>query len=201
MRIPPTLSLILASKSPRRSQLLEQAGIPFTIRTAETEEVYPPDTPVAEVAPYLARLKARGAAHLLQSDHEVLLTADSVVIVDDEIFGKPRDRAHAIATIGRLSGRTHTVITGCCLKSFTHEEVFCGVAQVQMNRIEPAEIEWYVDTYRPYDKAGAYAIQEWIGLAKIARIEGTYPTVMGLPVDLVYERLVTVAGQSVVGKS
>ena len=190
MRIPPELSLILASKSPRRSQLLEQAGIPFTIRTVEVEEVYPPDLPALEVAPYLARLKAQAAASLLTSTNEVLLTADSVVILDDEIFGKPRDRDQAIATLERLSGRTHTVITGCCLKSTTREEVFCGGAQVQMNVVEADEIAWYVDTYRPYDKAGAYAIQEWIGLAKIRRIEGTYPTVMGLPVDLVYERLI-----------
>ncbi|WP_420457708.1 Maf family nucleotide pyrophosphatase [Neolewinella sp.] len=190
MRIPPELSLILASKSPRRSQLLEQAGIPFTIRTVEVEEVYPPQLPAPEVAPYLAHLKAQAAAPLLQSANEVLLTADSVVILDDEIFGKPQDRDHAVATLRRLSGRTHTVITGCCLKSYTREEVFCGGAQVQLNVVEEDEIAWYVDTYRPYDKAGAYAIQEWIGLAKIRRIEGTYPTVMGLPVDLVYERLI-----------
>ncbi len=190
MRIPPQLSLILASKSPRRSQLLEQAGIPFTIRTVEVEEIYPPELPTLEVAPYLARLKAQAAAPLLQSADEVLLTADSVVILDDEIFGKPRDREHAITTLRRLSGRTHTVITGCCLKSYTREEVFCGGAQVQLNVVEEDEIAWYVDTYRPFDKAGAYAIQEWIGLAKIRRIEGTYPTVMGLPVDLVYERLI-----------
>ena len=191
MLFPNHLSLILASKSPRRSQLLEQAGIPFTVRTADTEEVYPPELPVRQVAPYLARLKAHGAAHLLRSDREVLLTADSVVIIDDEIFGKPRDRAHAVATIRRLSGRTHTVITGCCLKSTQREEVFWAGAQVEMARLTEKEIGWYVDTYQPYDKAGAYAIQEWIGLAKIRRIEGTYPTIMGLPVDQVYERLLT----------
>ena len=190
MLISSNLSLILASKSPRRSELLRQAGIPFTVRPADVEEVYPPELPVREVASYLARLKARGSTHLLQAANEVLLTADSVVILDDELFGKPRDRAHAMATIGRLSGRVHTVITGCCLKSATHEEVFWAGAQVEMNPLNREEIQWYVDTYRPYDKAGAYAIQEWIGLAKIRRIDGTYPTVMGLPVNLVYERLV-----------
>ena len=189
MLISPDLNLILASKSPRRSYLLEQAGIPFSVRSMDVEEIYPPDLPVAEVAPYLARLKARGCADLLRSERDVVLTADSVVIVDGEIFGKPRDRAHAIQTIGRLSGRRHTVVTGCCLRSMHREEVFSGVAQVYMHDISPLEIERYVDTYQPYDKAGAYAIQEWIGLAKIRRIEGTYPTVMGLPVDLVYERL------------
>jgi len=190
MQISPNLDLILASKSPRRSYLLEQAGIPFTIRTADVEEIYPPETPALEVAPYLAELKAEGATHLLQADHEVLLTADSVVILDDEIFGKPRDRDHALDTLSRLSGRKHTVVTGCCLKSTTKKEAFAGIAEVYLNEMTAAEIAWYVDTYKPYDKAGAYAIQEWVGLAKIRKIEGTYPTVMGLPVDLVYERLV-----------
>ena len=191
MLIPPDLNLILASKSPRRSYLLEQAGIPFTVRSMEVEEIYPPDTPAQEVAPYLARLKANGCTDLLTHERDVILTADSVVIVDGEIFGKPRDRTHALETIGRLSGRRHTVVTGCCLRSLQREEVFSGVAQVYMHDITPREIERYVDVYQPYDKAGAYAIQEWIGLAKIRRIEGTYPTVMGLPVDLVYERLLT----------
>ncbi|MEM1358385.1 MAG: Maf family protein [Bacteroidota bacterium] len=190
MQIAPDLSLILASKSPRRSYLLEQAGIPFTIRTADVEEIYPPETPTLEVAPYLAELKAREAAYLLQADHEVLLTADSVVILDDEIFGKPRDREHAQETLRRLSGRKHTVVTGCCLLSATKKEVFSGIADVYLNEMTDEEIDWYIDTYQPYDKAGAYAIQEWVGLAKIRKIDGTYPTVMGLPVDLVYERLV-----------
>ena len=191
MRFPTDRTLVLASKSPRRSYLLEQAGIPFEVRTAEVEEVYPPETPVMEVAAYLARLKADGARHLLRSEREILLTADSVVILDGEIFGKPRDRDHAIATIQRLSGRRHTVVTGCCLLAGDRREVFSAEAQVYMHAIHPEEIHAYVDTYRPYDKAGAYAIQEWIGLAKIRRIEGTYPTIMGLPVDLVYERLLT----------
>ena len=185
----PDRSLILASKSPRRSFLLTEAGIPFTLRTADVEEVYPPETPAREVAPYLARLKADGSRHLLQQDNEILLTADSVVILDDEIFGKPRDRAHALAMLGRLSGRRHTVVTGCCLRDARKERVFSGVAEVHLRPLTSAEIENYVDTYRPFDKAGAYAIQEWIGLTKIHRIEGTYPTIMGLPVDQVYHEL------------
>lgn len=191
MQISPDLSIVLASKSPRRSYLLEQAGIPFTIRTADVEEIYPPETPVLEVAPYLAELKAEGATHLLQSANEVLLTADSVVILDEEIFGKPKDRKQAQETLRRLSGRKHTVVTGCCLKSFAKKEVFSGIAEVYLNEMTSEEIDWYIDTYEPYDKAGAYAIQEWVGLAKIYKIEGTYPTIMGLPVDLVYERLIS----------
>ncbi|MFT7121387.1 MAG: septum formation protein [Neolewinella sp.] len=190
MQISPDLHIVLASKSPRRSYLLEQAGIPFIIRTADVEEVYPESTPVLDVAPYLAELKAEGAVHLLESDQEVLLTADSVVIIDDVIYGKPKNREEAIETLEKLSGVSHTVVTGCCLKSHTRKEVFSAVAEVHLDEMTRDEIEWYVDTYKPYDKAGSYAIQEWVGLAKINRIEGTYPTIMGLPVHLVYDRLV-----------
>lgn len=190
MIIPPTLSLVLASKSPRRSYLLEQAGIPFTVRTADVKEVYPDDLPAPEVGPYLARLKAAGAMHLLKSPHEVLLTADSVVMVDGKVFGKPRDRNHALETLRQIVGRRHTVVTGCCLKNGEKERVFAGRSDVYMREATDRELEWYVDRYRPYDKAGSYGIQEWIGLAKIYRIDGTYPNVMGLPVDLVYEELV-----------
>lgn len=190
MQISPKLKLILSSKSPRRSYLLEQAGIPFTVRAADVEEVYPPETPVLEVAPYLAELKAEGAAHLLENDDEVLLTADSVVIIDGKIYGKPADRAEAVATLRKLSGSHHTVVTGCCLKSKTKKEVFSGISEVYFSEISDAEIEWYIDHCQPFDKAGSYGIQEWVGLAKINRIDGTYPNVMGLPVDLVYERLV-----------
>jgi septum formation protein len=189
MQIDPKLSLVLASKSPRRSYLLEQAGIPFTVRTADVEEVYPEDLPVLEVAPYLAELKAEGAAHLLRADNEVLLTADSVVIIDGKIYGKPVDREDAAATLRKLSGSRHTVVTGCCLKDHAKKEVFAGVTQVYFDPLTEEEIYWYLDNCQPYDKAGAYGIQEWVGLARINRIEGTYPNVMGLPVDLVYGRL------------
>ncbi|MFK8164346.1 MAG: Maf family nucleotide pyrophosphatase [Lewinella sp.] len=189
MQISPKLSLILASKSPRRSYLLEQAGIPFTIRTVDVEEVYPPDTPVLEVAPYLAALKAEGAMHLLEADHEVLLTADSVVIIDGKIYGKPANREEAVATLRTLSGNKHTVVTGCCLKSRTKQEVFSGVSEVYFSELSDTEINWYIDACKPFDKAGSYGIQEWVGLAKIKRIDGTYPNVMGLPVNLVYEHL------------
>lgn len=190
MQISPKLSLILASKSPRRSYLLEQAGIPFTIRTADVEEVYPAETPVMEVAPYLAALKAEGAMHLLENDHEVLLTADSVVIIDGKIYGKPANRKEAIATLRTLSGNKHTVVTGCCLKSRTKQKVFSGVSEVYFSELSDEEINWYIDACQPFDKAGSYGIQEWVGLAKINRIDGTYPNVMGLPVNLVYEHLV-----------
>ena len=183
-------AIILASKSPRRSYLLEQAAIPFTVRTADVEEIYPDDLPALEVAPYLAKLKAKGSLHLLETEDEVLLTADSVVIIDGVIYGKPKDRAEAIATIEQMSGRMHTVVTGCCLMNRQREVVFSGVSDVYFNELSRSEIEWYVDECQPFDKAGSYGIQEWIGLAKIHKIVGTYPNIMGLPVDLVYEQLI-----------
>lgn len=190
MLISPNLQLVLASKSPRRSYLLEQAGIPFVIRTSDVDEVFPDDLDPLEIAPFLAELKADHARYLLENDREVLLTADSVVLIDGVKHGKPQSRGHAIETLEKLSGRSHTVVTGCCLLSLAKKEVFSSVAIVHLKEMTREEIEWYVDTYEPYDKAGAYAIQEWVGLAKIERIEGTYPCIMGLPVELVYERLV-----------
>jgi len=153
------------------------------------EEIYPDGLPALEVAPYLAKLKAKGSLHLLEKKEEVLLTADSVVIIDGVIYGKPKDRAAAIATIKKMSGRMHTVVTGCCLMNRHRNVVFSGISDVYFNELSREEIEWYVDECQPFDKAGAYGIQEWIGLAKIRKIVGTYPNIMGLPVDLVYEHL------------
>ncbi len=182
-------TILLASKSPRRRQLLELAGIPFELRSQDVAEDFPETMPVEEVAPYLAQKKARAAAHLLENDRQVLLTADSVVILDGRIFNKPADRGEAQSMLRQLSGRRHTVITGVCLRSLSKEEVLSGVSQVYFNTLTNEEIDFYIDQYQPFDKAGSYAIQEWIGLCKIQRIEGTYANIMGLPVDLVYEAL------------
>ncbi len=180
--------IILASASPRRSQLLSQAGIAFEVKVPQLEETYPEDLPVEEVATYLAEKKAEVARSFITSD-EIILTADSVVILDGIIYGKPEDRADAIRIIEQLSGRIHQVITGVCLLSQNKKRVFAGVSRVHFNPLSREEIEYYVDTCQPFDKAGAYAIQEWIGLCKIAKIEGTYANIMGLPVDLVYQEL------------
>lgn len=178
--------IILASKSPRRSQLLEQAGIPFEIRTMDVEEIYPDTLAVEEVAPFLAKLKAEAMIETLQAD-EVILTADSVVIHEGIIYGKPKDFAEAKYVLQKLSGSMHTVITGVCMVSLEKEEVFSGVSKVYFDELTEEEIEFYIRTYEPYDKAGSYAIQEWVGLCKINKIEGTFPNIMGLPVDLVYK--------------
>lgn len=181
--------LILASKSPRRAQLLQQAGIKFTFGDIDVAEDYPEDLPTREVAPFLARKKANGAGHLLQNDRQIVLTADSVVILDGVIYEKPRDREDALRILQQLSGREHTVITGLCLRSRRHEVLTYGESRVHFLPLSRAEIEYYIDTWSPYDKAGAYAIQEWIGLCKIDRIEGTYSNIMGLPMDKVYSAL------------
>jgi septum formation protein len=181
--------LILASKSPRRSFLLKQAGFEFEVNAVDIDENdYPSDLPVAEVASYLAREKARAARHFITND-EIIIASDSVVIVGNEIFGKPADYNDAVRILQALSGRMHLVITGVCLLSNEKEEVFSDVAKVHFDTLSTAEIDYYIQNYQPYDKAGAYAIQEWIGLCKILKIEGTYTNIMGLPVHLVYQKL------------
>ena len=190
-----SLNLILASKSPRRSELLSKARIPFQIKTREVEETYPDSLEAAEVAPYLARKKAAAVKDFIQQPNDVILTADSVVILDGRIYGKPKDREDAIAIIKQLSGRKHRVITGCCLTYQGGEVVFSGISDVYFSSISEEEIIYYVDQYQPYDKAGAYAIQEWIGLCKIQKIEGTFPNIMGLPVNLVYQNLLEICSK------
>ena len=180
--------LILASQSPRRRQLLEQAGFTFEVKTKPIDESFPEDMPVDEVAGYLARRKAHAAREFITGE-EILLTADSVVILGDAIYNKPEDAADARRILRALSGRVHRVITGVCLLSKEKERVFSGESRVHFAELSDDEIDYYIRTCQPFDKAGAYAIQEWIGLCKIDRIEGTYANIMGLPVDLVYREM------------
>jgi len=183
-----THQLILASKSPRRKELLERASIPFTIRTLDVEEVYPDNLPKNEVAEYLAVLKAEAALPNL-ADNEIVLGADSIVILEDTIYGKPKDTQDAHHILRQLSGQTHEVITGVCLLSKNKKVSFSAVSKVWMEELSEEEIAYYVETFQPFDKAGAYAIQEWIGLCKISKIEGTYSNIMGLPTEMVYRAL------------
>lgn len=180
--------IILASKSPRRSQLLQQAGFRFEIKTQEVEETYPDSLKTEEVAGFLARKKARAARSFIQKD-EIILAADSVVILNDTIYGKPKDYDDAVHILKQLSGNIHHVITGVCLLSITQERVFSDTSKVYFEPLTEEEIHYYITHYQPFDKAGAYAIQEWIGLCKIRKIEGTYANIMGLPVQRVYEEL------------
>ena len=178
--------LILASQSPRRSQLLREAGFDFTVQAPDIDESFPPEMPVEEVAPWLAQRKARAAAHLI-SDREIVLAADSVVILDGVIYNKPADYADAFRMIRLLSGRQHTVITGVCLLAKEKEKTLAGITKVWFAELSDEEIDYYIRTCKPFDKAGSYGAQDWIGHCKITRIEGTFQNVMGLPVDLVYE--------------
>ncbi len=180
--------LILASKSPRRQQLLREAGFDFRVELFDIDESFPADMPAHDVAPWLAQRKAQAGAHLIL-DREILLAADSVVILDGQIYNKPADYDEAFGMLRALSGRQHTVVTGVCLLSGEREKVFAGVAHVTFAPLDDAEIDFYIRQYQPFDKAGAYGVQDWIGLCKVQRIDGTYANVMGLPVDLVYAAL------------
>ena len=180
--------IILASKSPRRSQLLREAGFEFEVKTREIEESYPPTLAAKDVAAYLAVKKALGVQDFIEAD-EIMLTSDTVVVLGDEIFGKPKDFNDAKRILRKLSGKAHQVITGVCLLSKNKKRVFEGISTVHFNTLSETEIEYYINEFKPYDKAGAYAIQEWIGLCKVKKIEGTYSNIMGLPIDLVYKEL------------
>jgi len=181
--------LLLASKSPRRQELLRAAGIDFKLIDIDVEETYPKEMNVELVPEYLARKKAEAALPFIEPDH-LILAADSVVILNDPIYGKPQDRSHAIEMIATLAGHRHLVITGVFI---CNKEKGFGFSEHTYVWIEPMtkeEIEYYVDHFLPIDKAGAYGIQDWIGWAKVSRIEGSYANVMGLPVQIVYEEIV-----------
>ncbi|MBX2889752.1 MAG: septum formation protein Maf [Saprospiraceae bacterium] len=180
--------LILASQSPRRKQLLQEAGFDFSVQAFDVDESFPPEMPPTEVAPWLAQRKAHAAAHLIKA-REVVLAADSVVILDDIIFNKPSDYSEAFRMIRQLSGKQHTVVTGVCLLAKEREKVFAGITKVWFAELSDEEIDYYIRIWQPFDKAGSYGAQDWIGHCKITRIEGTFQNVMGLPVDLVYAAL------------
>ena len=181
--------LILASQSPRRRQLLSDAGLEFTLADRfECDETYPQDMPAEDVAEYLSRLKSEAYPEPL-AEGDILLTADTVVIADNRVLGKPSDRAEAIEMISLLSGCDHEVITGCTLRTATRQRSFSVRSKVHFRALDREEIEYYVDCYRPFDKAGAYGIQEWIGYVGIEGIEGSFYNVMGLPVQRLYSIL------------
>lgn len=180
--------IILASKSPRRKELLTNAKIPFAIRTKDTEETYPADMRLREVPLYLAQLKAAAMLEDLMPD-EILITADTIVLLDGKIYGKPVDFADAVTILESLSGKTHEVITGVCLKDKNKEIIFSETTKVTFKTLAKDEIIYYLENYTPYDKAGAYAIQEWIGLIAISGIQGDYYNIVGLPIHRVVAEL------------
>ena len=177
----------MASGSPRRQYLLKEAGFTFTVEKSDVEESFPAELPVEDVARYLAEKKAeyfRPGIH-----EEIVLTADTVVVLDGRILNKPQDRADAIRMLTLLSGKTHRVITGVSIVSKEKEDSFDDTTEVTFKKLSQQEIEFYVDTYEPYDKAGAYGAQDWIGMVAVEKIIGSYFNVMGLPIHKVYQHL------------
>lgn len=180
--------LILASQSPRRKQLLELAELPFRIQVQPTEENYPAELATEDVPVFIAREKAKAVQASLNNE-VVVLAADTIVVLDHQIIGKPIDRAAAIQTLTALSGKSHQVITGVVLLQGASEISFSDITTVEFHPLTEAQICFYVDKYQPYDKAGAYAIQEWIGAIGIAGIFGDFYNVMGLPVSRLMQHL------------
>lgn len=181
--------LILASNSPRRKELLAGLGVPFEVRVLQDiDEHYPENLPVNEVARYIAKEKADAYRRIVAPD-ELIITADTVVIVGDEILGKPIDEADAVRMLRLLSGRTHQVTTGVCLLTAEKERCFDVTTDVTFKTLTDEEIHYYVNRYRPFDKAGAYGIQEWIGYIGVTGLNGSYYNVMGLPVQRIYQEL------------
>lgn len=181
--------LILASASPRRRELLASCDLNFTLADKfECEECYPADLAIERVAEYLSQLKSNAYPHAL-GEKDILLTADTVVILGDRILGKPHSEAEAVEMIASLSGATHKVITGVTLRTADQTFTFSAESLVTFRTIDEEEIRYYVEKYRPLDKAGAYGIQEWIGYTAIERIEGSFYNVMGLPVQRLYTAL------------
>lgn len=184
-----TSPIILASKSPRRKQLLEWAKIPFEIITQDTDENYPSTLPAYEVPVYIAREKAKAVQKKLNNNETTILAADTIVTINGVVIGKPANREEAIATLKLLSGQIHEVVTGVVILKEGREVVFSDITRVEFHRLTEAQISFYVDKYQPYDKAGAYAIQEWIGVIGIKSIQGDFYNVMGLPVSRVAQIL------------
>ena len=180
--------IILASASPRRKQLLEWAEIPFDVLASDADELIPEGMTVEEIPVFLASQKAALVKKRVGED-KIVLAADTIVVLDQQVLGKPLDRADAIRMLMLLSGRVHEVITGVSLANAKKEILFSETTRVSFHPLNLSEIEHYVDHYRPYDKAGAYAIQEWIGVTGIQSIEGDFYNVMGLPVSRVLQEL------------
>ena len=181
--------ITLASKSPRRQQLLKEMGIEFEVRVKSVDESFPSGMGKENVALYLCEKKANEFAIDEFGNDELLITADTIVCLGDEILNKPAGRDHAIQMIEKLSGKKHEVITGICLRSAEKRKSFFVSTDVYFKMLSSEEIEYYVDHYKPYDKAGSYGIQEWIGYVGIEKIEGSYFNVVGLPTARLWEEL------------
>lgn len=181
------MKLLLASQSPRRKELLSSLGFDFEVVKIDCEEILPENIEIGEAPAYLSELKANAFRNLVGD--EVLLTSDTVVAIDNQILGKPKDEADAKKMLQQLSGTTHQVYTGITIKTLSKTITETDVADVELDEISDEEIDFYIKNYKPFDKAGSYGIQEWLGMAKIKKLSGSYYTIMGLPTHLVYKIL------------
>jgi septum formation protein len=180
--------LILASGSPRRQQFFKDLELDFEIRLKEIEEIYPPELKAEQITNYLAELKASAFEGELKPN-EILVTSDTIVWHNNTALGKPKDEQDAFEILKSLSNATHEVITSVCFKTNEKTDVLHEVTKVTFNELSDESIHYYLENYKPYDKAGAYGIQEWIGFIGVSKIEGSYANVMGMPTDKVYEYL------------
>jgi septum formation protein len=184
----PDYNYILASKSPRRQELLHSLGIDFKVILKEVDENYPDNLTKEEIPVFLAELKSKSMIYELK-ENDLLITADTIVWLNGEVLGKPADKEDAIKILQKLSANEHQVITGVCLTSVHKQKSFYSVSNVRFKELSQSEIEYYVSEFNPLDKAGAYGIQEWIGYIGITHIEGSFFNVMGLPVQQLYTEI------------
>ena len=184
-------NIVLASKSPRRQELMKGVGLEFSVMTKDVDESYPSNMSVYDVAPYLSVKKAKAFNEDELPENYMVITADTVVIVDDEILGKPKDTEGAYEMLNKISGKKHSVITGVTIRTSDKVKTFSVVSKVSFETLDNEEIEYYVNNFKPYDKAGAYGIQEWIGYIGVNHVEGSYFNVMGLPTQKLYKMLKT----------
>ena len=181
-------NIILASGSPRRQQFFLDLNLKFEIRLKEIKEIYPNHLAAAEIPNFLAELKANAFKDELD-DSDILITSDTIVWLENKALGKPTDYDDAVKMLREMSGKMHEVITSVCFMTKSSSSLISETTKVYFNRLTDEEIDYYVSTFQPYDKAGAYGIQDWIGLVAVAKIEGSYANVMGMPVDKVYNYL------------
>jgi septum formation protein len=181
-------NIILASQSPRRKELLSGLNIPFTIQVIDVDETYPAELVGVDIPMYLAEKKANAYSSVM-ANNTLLITADTIVWHEGQVFNKPTDRESAFNMLQSLSGKTHQVITGVCISSIDKRKTFHVISEVRFSKINEDEINYYLDNFQPYDKAGAYGVQEWIGYVGVEHISGSYFNVMGLPVQRLYTEL------------
>ena len=182
--------LLLGSQSPRRRQLMEGAGFKFQLlEPLDVDEIYPPHLKAEQIAVFLAELKANAYQHYITDNKTILITADTIVWINEKVLGKPTDRNDAIQMLSELSNNEHFVYTGVCIKMKEKSKSFFAETKVKFRPLKQQELEYYVDHYKPYDKAGSYGAQEWIGYIAIKEIKGSYFNVMGLPIQMLYTEL------------